>query len=904
MSAQDAAVPLSGRETATRLAQVLAVVVVGLAILGLLAALSIKDGLVPSPPASFCLALVGASLFLQARGGRRAAWLSVPVLAAALIVAGLTLSGQSDVLRRGLPWLARLPVNAAIGLAGTATALCLTAHPSRRARVQLLIMLCAGVALALGLSGLFGRLMGIAPDVGWSLRTNVSFASSVGLMAAGLGIMALVNARVERRDHDVSGHVGGIAAAAVFAISLGATLLVWQASVSTHLSRQRQAFEFAADQMADTIRDRLLSYLDILHGVQGLFAASERVEPDEWRRFIERLDLGVRYPGAASVGFAPRVPAAALGSYLKAQQAINPAFRVWPAGERPEYYPLTFVEPIGVQQQSLGYDLSVDPVRDAAIAHAMGRDEAALTGKLDIPTVGGNEPGFAVFVALRGGGRDEDLRAMEGVAYLAARGSDWMKWIQDDARDLLHVQIFDGDAVDPARLLAADTLLVGDLQGSALSTTRRLTFGNHPWTVSMQATPAFMLANQTSGPLWVLSAGLACSLMLFLIAWLLAGARSRALSIAERMTTEFRRSQHAFQAVADTANDAIVTAGADGRIRYINPAAERCFGWPAADLQGRELTVLMPARDHEAHLHGMARYLATGKPVVIGRTIERHGIRRNGEEFPIEISIASWESDDGMYFTAIVRDITERRRAQQALELHRVELQRSNADLEQFAYVASHDLQEPLRMVASYVQLLSRRYSGKLDQDADDFIRFAVDGATRMQQLIDDLLTYSRITSRGDPARITSSAACVDAALRNLSARMLETKASVHIGFLPEVKADPGQMTQLFQNLVGNALKFHGNQPPTVNIDAERDGDCWRFCVRDQGIGIDPQYAERIFVIFQRLHSRQEYPGTGIGLALCKKIVERAGGRIWVESQLGQGARFCFTLPVVEEKSA
>ena len=240
--------------------------------------------------------------------------------------------------------------------------------------------------------------------------------------------------------------------------------------------------------------------------------------------------------------------------------------------------------------------------------------------------------------------------------------------------------------------------------------------------------------------------------------------------------------------------------------------------------------------------------------------------------------------------------------ASQALEQSVAELTRSNADLQQFAYVASHDLQEPLRMVASYTQLLSRRYKGKLDADADEFIGYAVEGANRMQQLIKDLLAYSRVTTRGAFEPLETDRA-LEAALANLHMAIEKERAVVTHDPLPRVVADGTQLTQLFQNLVSNALKFHGDRPPRVHISAVQRGDEWVFAVRDDGIGIDPQYADRIFVIFQRLHTSAEYPGTGIGLALCKKIVERHGGRIWVESHVGHGATFYFTMPFVAHDS-
>lgn len=241
-------------------------------------------------------------------------------------------------------------------------------------------------------------------------------------------------------------------------------------------------------------------------------------------------------------------------------------------------------------------------------------------------------------------------------------------------------------------------------------------------------------------------------------------------------------------------------------------------------------------------------------------------------------------------------DITERKQAEEELKQMMAEMKRSNAELEQFAYVVSHDLQEPLRMVASYTQLLARRYHGKLDADADDFIAYAVDGAERMRALLNDLLEYSRVGTRGKPFKLTYGEDVLELALTNLKVAIEESGAVVNHDYLPMLMADEGQLVQLFQNLIGNAIKFRSQEPPRIYVSAQKKGSEWVFSVKDNGIGIDPQYSERISEMFKRLHTKEEYPGTGMGLAICKKIVERHGGHIWVHSKPGDGSTFYFTI--------
>jgi PAS domain S-box-containing protein len=357
-------------------------------------------------------------------------------------------------------------------------------------------------------------------------------------------------------------------------------------------------------------------------------------------------------------------------------------------------------------------------------------------------------------------------------------------------------------------------------------------------------------------------------------------------------------SEEKFRNLAETASDAILSADSLGKIVYFNPAAERIFSYSSTEIIGQPLTLLMPERFHDPHRQGLDRFLRTGEARVIGKTVELAARRKNGSEFPITLALSSWKTREGTFFTAILSDISERKKSEEHLLKAVAELKRSNDELQQFAYVASHDLQEPLRMVASYTQLLAKRYKGRLDSDADEFIAYAVDGANRMQGLIQDLLAYSRAGANGKPLRKISSEYALKEALTNLRATVEESGAVVTHDPLPAITTDDTQLAQVFQNLIGNAIKYRGAEVPRVHVSATKNGgNEWIFSVRDNGLGIDPQYFDRIFILFQRLHGREEFKGTGIGLTICKKMLERLGGRIWVESQLEKGSTFYFALP-------
>jgi PAS domain S-box-containing protein len=381
----------------------------------------------------------------------------------------------------------------------------------------------------------------------------------------------------------------------------------------------------------------------------------------------------------------------------------------------------------------------------------------------------------------------------------------------------------------------------------------------------------------------------------------------RGISEFSHDLTESKESGAKYHALLEAAPDAMVVVNQAGEVVLLNLQAEKQFGYSRDELVGQKVTSIIPQGFAERLIADGERTAAQALAQQIGTGIELTARRKDGSEFPIELMLSPVESAEGILVTAAIRDISARKTAEKLLahtedaekRLARKveELNRSNEELGQFAYIASHDLQEPLRMVASYTQLLSRRYKGKLDADADEYIAFAVDGASRMQRLIQDLLAFSRIGTAGQELAEMSAEDALQQALGNLKGTIEDSEAIVTHDVLPAVVADEMQVVQLFQNLIGNAIKYQGPGVPRVDISVAKEaGNKWIFSVKDNGLGIESKYFEKIFAMFQRLHKRDEFAGTGIGLAICKKIVERHGGAISVESEPGHGSTFRFAL--------
>ncbi len=717
---------------------------------------------------------------------------------------------------------------------------------------------------------------------------------------------------------------------------LGGGLLTLMAFIMVDgIDRQRveTLFQQDATDMRLRVRAALEEALLKLHSIESFYHASAFVDRSEFSEFT--APLLHRSASIHALEWIPRVPHAQRGAAEAAALAdglVGFRFtererrgRMVRRADSHEYFPVYYVEPLAGNEVALGFDLGSNAARLAALSKSRESRKPVATARITLVQEEASQYGVLIFWPVFG---DKPKLAATGASNGLLGFALGVFHVNDLLQNSLAYRVgtqhpawlYDLSAPAGQRLLASSTSAIApdvteptlDELATGMHALHRFEIASREWALVVRPATDFFAAQGNNHA--IVLAALGGLVTLLTAAWLQVRDRlSRELQLHNRVladqvakkTAELAARETWYRTLLEGMTEGLVVIDQRGIVQAINPAAEQIFGYSPEQLVGQNVHRLMPESVRAMHDRLVAAYADTGESEVMARGRELEGQRADGSRFAVEVTLNAIDIDGEHWVIGLVRDVSERRRS----ELHRQEqlaaLERSNRELEQFAYVASHDLQEPLRMVGSYMQLIEQRYAGQLDGDAEKWIGYAVDGANRMKALIEDLLAYSRANAQDLVLAPTDTQAVLQAVLRDLGQALDDNDARVTHDPLPWIMADHNQLHRVLLNLIGNALKYrHAERPPEIHIGADRANGQWRISVRDNGIGIEQRFHDKVFAIFQRLHGRDEYAGTGVGLAIVRRIVQRHGGRIWIESTPGEGTTFFFTIPAANQPDA
>lgn len=714
--------------------------------------------------------------------------------------------------------------------------------------------------------------------------------------------------------------LGMLAAWLTLVASLALTGWAWHLAKADAEQEARSRFDFRVSELKSAVRARMQAYEQVLRGARALFEASDVVTRNEWHAYVKSLRIEESFPGIQGVGFARRIAPAELEAHTAQIRAEGfPDYSVHPAGNRSEYTSIIYLEPFDWRnRRAFGYDMFAHPVRRDAMEQARDTGEMAISGKVTLvqETDKDVQAGFLMYLPVYRQAAAADTverrrEALLGYVYSPFRMRDLMTGIIGRDLDSVDLEIYDGNELSRSALLYDSNPARGTRldERPAFENVETLDINHHPWTLLVTSLPPFEATIPRQKSRLMLQGGTAISLLLFMLVWSQVRLRKRAMALAGDITAALKESREQFRAVAETANAAIVSAGAQGRIVYFNDAAQRMFGYPEREAVGQPLTLLMPERFQAQHQAGFERLLSTGESRLIGKTIELAGRRKDGSEFPIEISLANWTTAKGTFFTAILHDTTERRRAEEQIRRLNGELERQiaqlaavNRELEGFSYSVSHDLRAPLRAIDGFARFLEEDYGDKLDEEGRRLLGVIRESSRKMGQLIDDLLAFARLGRTSVSSQGIDMTALANEVLKGIREAGDAQAATCSIGAMPPARGDRSLLHQVWMNLLDNAVKYSRTKDhPVVEAGGYSAAGENVYYVKDNGVGFDMQYAGKLFGVFRRLHSPEQFPGTGVGLAIVQRIVAKHGGRVWAEGKVDEGAAFYFSLPRGEE---
>lgn len=688
----------------------------------------------------------------------------------------------------------------------------------------------------------------------------------------------------------------------VLVVGLAFTALGWWLSWHWVESESGASQEKRVESLHGSVMQRISLYDQALHATAAFIRIARPTDIRDWAAFVERLGIADNYPGIPALAYAPVVRRAEAASFVaEAQRDGLFWFKLWPSAEAELMVPNRFSAPLNTANlRALGYDMYQDPTRRVAMDAARDSGLTAITGQviLKIDNASDGESAFIAYAPVYAKGAlidsvERRREALQGFTLSPIRMPTLIAHVVGGVAPDALVRIYDGP--DPE----TDAVLHASPGAETVDRwwRRDIHFSNRSWAVfyGFRATPERQL--DAALPAVVVLFGAAVTVLLALVLRNLMDSRGDALRMAAHMTRALRDSEAKFKAIFENSVQFESLLTADGRLVAVNPAALALVGGDSAAIIGLPFWEAGWIDVEAERIRVREALDRTAKGELTRLDILRH---QDGRDMWVDISFKSVIGEDGAvaWIVAEGRDLTERRQREETLNQAVDALTQSNQELERFAHVAAHDLQEPCRTIISYAQLLERRFGPLLGIEGNEFLDYLVGGAHRMRDLVSDLLAYSRVKGKAAPFETVECEQVVAAVVADLQRTITEAGAKIEVAPLPEVVGDAAQLAQLFQNLIGNALKFRtAERVPEIRVSAERDGALWCFSVADNGIGIAPDYHDRVFEIFQRLHGPDRFPGTGIGLAICRNVVERHGGRIWVDSEEGQGCTFRFTLP-------
>lgn len=678
------------------------------------------------------------------------------------------------------------------------------------------------------------------------------------------------------------------------------TLITSQVVRSDNQHLIQVEFEALAAENLSALRTRMQSYLQSLDGGAGFLMASDRVTATEWKRYVDGLQIDANLPGINGIGWITPINADDRALFLEEALADGlTTLVIHPETDGDEKFIIRYIEPLAPNVEALGLDISFETGRRTAANSARETGTAKLTPRILLVQDETARPGFLLLRPLywtESGLVDNTAEAVErfrGWVYAPFIGGRTLDRLTNTQGVQFDIAIFDGVTNNPNSLIYSNVEKFG-AQDSKYTQTSVIDLYGRQWFVEWHSTETFENGTRSDSPFIIMMSGLGLTALLSILFYMLSRWEDAVTNRSKEIVAETEAS---FQSIVEATPDAIVVVDDDGVIVRHNSETERQFGYDSDKLIGQHVKQLIPLKTQEVYLHAHRSDGLKKNRIELPSNIDVSGTRNDGSKFPMDATLAPLVQDGAKMALWRIRDISEQKRFEREIIDVNEKLIDANRELSQFAYVASHDLQEPLRMVDSFLGLLKKRYSGKLDATADEYIEFAVDGARRMKSLINDLLDLSRISNKELDFVLVDTEGVLNNVKRILGNTIEQSAAVISQGTLPTVKADEDQLTRLFLNLIENSIKYSGEEIPKIHVSAARKGNIWKFSVSDTGIGIAPEFHGKIFEIFQRLHERGRYEGTGIGLASCKRIIERHDGEIWVTSRLGSGSTFHFSIP-------